>query len=175
MTDGKVHLYGGKVLNEGGLVALCDGDCCGCEEDLDCIGVENPGSHDLKATIPSGFGAGECPCDEIIGEFALSSIPNSPCKWWIYTVAEWCWYEGVIPFWVALGITAIICCEEDGRCRIRLSVGLNHGAYTESYTYELTGAAPGLTSWTLPFLTSSAFPVYCPSDHPTSIDLEVIP
>ena len=29
MTDGKVHLYDGKVLNENGVVALCDDDCCG--------------------------------------------------------------------------------------------------------------------------------------------------
>ena len=29
MTDGKVHLYDGKVLIENGVVALCDEDCCG--------------------------------------------------------------------------------------------------------------------------------------------------
>ena len=176
MTDGKVHLYDGKVLNENGVVALCDGDCCPCTNAAQCISDAGFAAYDMQVTLPLGWEdepwCGGTECDDLNGAVKIltyaglivgahywtySSFPFLSCSAWDFT----------------LSISVGICCDpEPGPCREGLGCRLFGGvAVWDNDTQPLPrneidfGACftTARTAWDLPstWVTASPFQYGC--------------
>ena len=158
MTDGKVHLYDGKVLNENGVVALCDGDCCVCAIAYsDCIDVDDHTAVDIEVTIPNLVDDHCDECDQVGGTYVLAW--NETRGAWAYQRGSTCNCDYTLYNPVDFIIRFALYCNGDD-CAAVLYVSFQaryENIPHQTFKWWDTDAGFNQTSWTLSFVHTASY------------------